>query len=342
MAKQVAKYRIINQVMLWKLTKTISPLIFIVLIGTLGYNLIEGWTLFDSLYMTIISLTTVGYSETHTLSPPGKVFTMILILSGIGNVAIVVRNLSLELIKPFFGKAIKEKKMEKKLQNIRDHYIICGFGRIGEDVTNNLLEAGKELVVIDTRFAEEATSLKILTVAGDATHEEVLLKAGIKNAKGLVSTVNSDAGNVFITLTARELNPDLFIIARYELESTQTKLMRAGADHFINPYQIGSAKISQIIIKPTISKILDVAHKKGDFELAIEELDVVEHSALIGLSIRECMIRDRFNVIIIAVEKANGEIISNPGPNYTFQKYDRVVMIANQNELFSLFQHYQK
>ena len=328
--------------MIWNLTKTVLPLAAIMCVGTLGYTIIEGWTLFDSLYLTIISLTTVGYGETHALSQPGKLFTMVLILTGIGNVAIVVRNLSLEFIKPFFGTAIRGKKMEKKLQKISNHYIICGLGRIGQEVCDNLSKVGKEIVVIDTHFTDTVLENEIPLIVGDAAQEDILIKAGIKTAKGLVSTVNSDAGNVFITLSARELNPDLFIIARYETESTKHKLKHAGADHIINPYHIGGKKISQIIIKPTISKILDVAYQKGDFQLNIEELDIDEKSLLIGMTIRECMIRDKFNVIIIAVEKANGEILTNPGSNYSFQKFDRVVMIANQVELFALFQHYQK
>ena len=328
--------------MIWQLSKTILPLFVIVFAGTVGYAVIEGWSLFDSLYMTIISLTTVGYGETHELSQSGKLFTMVLILSGIGNVAIVIRNFSLELISPFFSSTIKEKKMEKKLQAMTDHYIICGLGRIGREVRDNLIKVGKEIVVVDSRPSDAMSFGDIPFVLGDAAQEEILIKAGIKKAKGLVSIVNSDAGNVFITLSARELNPDLFIIARFESESTKRKLKHAGADHTINPYHIGGEKISQIIIKPTISKILDVAYQKGDFQLSIEELDIDEENPLIGTTVRECMIRDQFNVIIIAVEKANGEVITNPGPNYCFRKEDRVVLIANQVEMLALFRHYGK
>jgi len=328
--------------MLWQISKSVSHLLIIVLLGTLGYHMIEGWSLFESLYMTIISLTTVGYGEIHSLSTGGKIFTMILIITGISNFAIVIRNLSLQVLKPLFGNTYREKKMEKTLQNMKDHFIICGFGRIGKDVCENLINNDIKIVVIDNDIDKTPSEYNIPVVHGDASSEDILIKAGIRTARGLVSTVNTDAGNVFITLTARELNPDFFIIARYEFESTKRKLKHAGADHVINPYQIGSEKISQIIIKPTISKILDVAHQKGHFELSIEELEIKEHNPLIGQKIRDCGIRDRFNVIIIAVEKTNGEIVTNPGPNYEFKKYDRVVLIANQNEVFALFQFYQK
>lgn len=328
--------------MIWQISKSVTHLLVIVLLGTFGYHFIEGWTLFESLYMTIISLTTVGYGEIHTLSSGGKIFTMILIITGISNFAIVIRNLSLQVLKPLFGNTYREKKMEKTLKNIKDHFIICGFGRIGRDVCENLINSDIKIVIIDSDLERSPLEHKIPVIHGDASSEEVLIKAGIARAKGLVSTVNTDAGNVFITLTARELNPGLFIIARYEIESTKGKLKRAGADHVINPYQIGSDKISQIIIKPTISKILDFAHQKGHFELSIEELEIKDNHPLIGQKIRDCGIRDRFNVIIIAVEKTNGEIVTNPGPNYELEKYDRMVLIANQNEVFALFQYYQK
>lgn len=327
--------------MIWQIVKSVAHLLIIVFIGTFGYTIIEDWSIFDALYMTIISLTTVGYGEIHTLSNTGKIFTMILIITGISNFAIVIRNLSLQLLKPIIGHAFREKKMEKKLRNMEGHYIICGFGRIGRDVCENLINTDNEIVIIDNDTERAPNDYNVPVVHGDASHEDVLIKAGIKTAKGLVSTVDSDAGNVFITLTARELNPDLFIISRFEIETTKSKLKRAGADYVINPYQIGSDKISQIIIKPTISKILDIAQQKGHFELSIEELEIKDKNPLIGEKIRDCGIRDNFNVIIIAVEKTNGEIVTNPGPNYQFQKYDRVVMIANQNELFSLFQHYR-
>ena len=198
--------------MLWQISKSVRHLLIIVLMGTFGYHLIEGWSLFESLYMTIISLTTVGYGEIHSLSNGGKIFTMILIITGISNFAIVIRNLSLQVLKPLFGNTYREKKMEKTLQNMKDHFIICGFGRIGQDVCENLINNDIKIVVIDNDTNKAPSEYNIPVVHGDASSEDILIKAGIRTAQGLVSTVNTDAGNVFITLTARELNPDFFII----------------------------------------------------------------------------------------------------------------------------------
>jgi len=232
--------------------------------------------------------------------------------------------------------------MEQMLKRMKDHYIICGYGRIGKDVSQNLINAGKPIVIIDKIPPEELEPIpvKFPIVNGDASHEDTLIKAGIENAKGLISAVSSEAENVFITMTARVLKPDLVIISRFEEDATKHKLVRAGADHVINPYHIGSDRISQIILKPTISKILDFARQRGQFELNIDEFAIPKNNYMIGQSIRECRIRDEYNIIIIAIEKQDGSIITNPGPNYTFQVDDKIVMIANEGELDSLFKKY--
>lgn len=329
--------------MIVQLLKTILPLILIVFFGVVGYRIIEGWSLFDSLYMTVISLTTVGFSETHPLSAGGKSFTMLLIITGVGSFAYIIRNISLRFLQPFFGSTIRERKMEKMLKKMKDHYIVCGYGRIGRDVTHSLRENNIPIVVIDKSSHEELESLSenLLVVYGDASHEDTLIKAGIKSAKGLVSAVTSEAENVFITMTARDLNPRLLIISRFEENATKKKLLRAGANKVVNPYQIGSEKISQIILKPTISKILDFAHQRGQFALNIDELQIGEGNLLIGQTVRACRIRDEHNIIIIAIEKSDGQIITNPGPDYAFEIDDRVVMIANLPELNQLFDKYQ-
>jgi voltage-gated potassium channel len=328
--------------MILNIIKTLLPLLVILLAGVTGYSLIEGWSFFDAFYMTVISLTTVGFGETHPLSDGGKIFTIILILTGVSSVAVLIRNLSLQFFQPFFGDAIRYRKMEQMLKHLKDHYIVCGFGRIGKDVSQNLINAGKPVVIIDKNPPDETDpfTLKHPVIHGDASHEETLIKAKIESAKGLISAVSSEAENVFITMTARGLQPELVIISRFEDDATRHKLIRAGADHVINPYHIGSEKISQIILKPTISKILDFARQRGQFELNIDEFEIPNHNNMIGQSIRECRIRDEYNIIIIAIEKQDGSIITNPGPNYTFQAMDKIVMIANEGELESLFKKY--
>ena len=328
--------------MIMQLLKIASPLFGVILIGTFGYTLIEGWPLFDSLYMTVISLTTVGYTEVHTLSASGRVFTITLILLGIGNVAYVIQRFSMEFFHPFFDEIIKEKKMNQKLKNLDQHYIICGFGRIGIDLAHNLIDSEVDLVVIDRAppRKEDELDRRIPYLIGDANDDDVLIRAGIDRAKGLVASVKSEADNIFITLSARQLNPNLFIISRFEEETTRSKLTKAGADRVINPYQIGSQKITEIILKPTINKILDIACQDGEFKLDFEEMELKAGSPLIGQTLRLCEIREKFNVIIVAVEKKNGQILTTPGANYLFQENDRLVVMGNQVEIISVFKEY--
>ncbi|MCP4296336.1 MAG: potassium channel protein [Proteobacteria bacterium] len=328
--------------MIFRMLVLISPLFGVMLVGTLGYSLIEGWNWFDSLYMTVISLTTVGYGETHPLSTEGKVFTVLLILTGIGNVAYVIQRLSLEFFHPFFEGIIKERKMDQYFKKISNHYIICGFGRIGMDVCLSLVKSGTSVVVIDRLppVKEGLTDIKIPYLMGDASHDEILLKAGIKRAQGLVASVKSEAENVFITLSARELNSDLFIISRFEDETTKTKLLSAGADRVINPYQIGGQKISQIILKPTINKILDKVSKVGKFKLDFEEMELFEGNTLIGKTLHQWGIKNKYNVIIIAIEKKDGQIVTNPKINYLFELGDIIVMMANESEFVEILKEY--
>ncbi len=324
------------------LGRALLPLLSIVLLGSLGYHFIEGWPWFDSLYMTIITLTTVGYQETHPLSQIGKGFTLILLLVGIGNFAYVVRTLSLDFLNPLLSGYFKDLRMEQTLEKLKNHYIICGYGRIGRDVVAQLLAADKSVVVIDGLEPEKLGGVDsgLLFVQGDASHEEVLYKAGIERAKGLVSAVRSEAENVFITMTARGINAKLFIIARYEEEPTKKKLIRAGANRVINPYSIGSSKISQIILQPTVSKIIDFASSHEGLNLNFEEFDIHPTHPFVGQTPQTCGVREQFNVIIIAVEKAGGRIISNPGAQYVFEAGDKVVMIADQQEMVKLLKSY--
>ncbi|MCP4756513.1 MAG: potassium channel protein [Proteobacteria bacterium] len=330
--------------MFTQLLKTSLPLFVIILFGTTGYCIIEGWNIFDSLYMTIISLTTVGFGEIHPLSQQGKIFTMVVIITGVGGFAFIIRNISIQFLQPFFGTAFRDKKMEQLLKKMQDHYIICGFGRIGRDVCHALMKAGLSVVIIDKHGSDELEESKnhFPVINGDASHEEILIKAGINTAKGLVSAVTSEAENVFITMTARDLKPDLFIISRFEEAATKKKLMRAGADQVINPYQIGSQKISHMILKPTISRILDFAQQRGQFDLNIDELEIHTGHYFIGKSVKECRIRDDHNIIIIAIEKSDRRIITNPGPDYVFKQDDRIVMIANEKEIKSLLKKYKR
>jgi len=314
----------------------------IVLTGTFGYTWIEGWSLFDGLYMTIITLTTVGYQEIHDMSQNGRIFTLILLLVGIGNFAYLVRNMSLQFLNPLFSGYFKDKRMHQKLENMKDHFIVCGFGRIGHDVVQHLIQAGKEVVVVDAQPSEEMDYAisGIPNIHGDASSEEILQESRIQYAKGLVCAVSSEAENVFIAMTAREMNPDLNIIARYEEDATRKKLMRAGANQVVNPYSIGSKKISQILLKPGVTRILDYVSSRDGLNMDIQEIIITKDHKLFGRSLAESEIKIKFNVIVLAVKHLDGTIHSAPKSSYVFAEEDMLLLIADEKEMEKLIAYY--
>ena len=216
----------------------------LLLIGTLGYVYIEGWSILDALYMTIITVATVGYSEVRNLSPAGRVFTVFVIIFGVGNVAYLVGQFSRIMVEGSLERIIGRHKLERLIREVHDHYIICGYGRIGRSIVQELAEKKVPLVIIENSLSviQRIEEDGHLYVAGEATDDTVLLEAGIKRARGLISVVNSDADNVFIVLTARSMKSDLLIVTRASEEKSVRKLERAGADRVISPYDIGARK----------------------------------------------------------------------------------------------------
>ena len=229
----------LSKILLW--SASLATLLFL---GSLGYVLIEGWSFFDALYMTITTLTTVGYGEIHPLDQAGRAYTMVLILAGVGVMLYIVGALARVVVEGEIQAALGKRKIRRRVQKLKDHYIICGYGRLGKIIARQLSNAGISLVVVesDPEVIAKVEAQGYTFIAGDATREEVLLEAGIERAKGLVAVLHSDAGNVYITLTARSLNPRLFIVARGEEPGSQQKLLRAGADKVESPYEMGGAE----------------------------------------------------------------------------------------------------
>ena len=307
----------------------------VITIGTVGYSLIEGWGILDSAYMTIITLATVGYGEIHPLSDLGRIFTLALILIGVGGFSLLVSYISQNVFSTFFYTTFQLKTMEKRIRKIKDHYIICGYGRIGKTVSNSLKTGNIPHVIISKQAFEmlEDYDNDVPYIQGDASHDEVLLRAGLLVARGLISVVHTEADNVFITLSARELNPKLYIISRFEEEATQAKLIRAGANRMINPYQIGSERISSMILQPTVSRILEQATRKGEFDLKIEEYQMTAKSELVGKTLKNSNIRNDFNVLVIAIDHGLAKTTFNPGPDYCIMASDRLVVMGNRKDM---------
>lgn len=309
----------------------------IILLGSLGYVWLEGWSFFDALYLTVITLTTVGYGDLHPTTPAGKLYTIVLILVGVGFMLYVITSLARVVVEGEIREVLGRRKLLKQIKKLHDHYIICGFGRIGEIIARQLKERGIPLVIIENNpdlapVLEESGYYYIL---GDASKEEVLLEAGIERAKGLVAVVSSDAHNVFITLTARSLNPNLFIVARGAEPGSQQKLLRAGADRVESPYELGGRKMAQTILRPNVTTFIDLAMKE-EVDLSMEEIVVTPGSPLVGVALKDSGIRQKLNIIVVAIKRASGEMLFNPSPETQIFAGDTLIALGMRQSLDEL------
>jgi len=308
--------------------------------GTAGYMLIEGWDLHDALFMTITTVTTVGYGEVHPLSRAGRTFSMALILGGVGVVLYILSMLTQVVVEGKLREVMGRRNLERKIRSLRGHYIICGYGRIGALVADMLREQGVELVVIenDEQVTRRLGQEGIHYVLGSATEDEILLAAGIERAKGLVATVNSDADNVYIVLTAKGIRPDLLIIARATEPGSERKLKRAGADKVVSPYFIGARRIAQTVLRPSVADFVDLTFHSTDLALRMEEVLVVVGSALVGVSLKDSGIRQKLDLIVLAVKKPDDRMIFNPPADTVIERDDTLIALGSQASMDKLEQ----
>ncbi len=320
-----------------RLTKILfwsASLAALLVLGSLGYVIIEGWSFFDALFMTVTTLSTVGYGEVHPLDRAGQAYTMVLILAGVGVMLYIVGALAKVVVEGEIQEALGKRKIRRRVQKLKDHYIICGYGRLGKIIARQLSHAGIPLVVVesDPEVIAKVEAQGYSLVAGDATREEVLLEAGLERAKGLVAVLHSDAGNVYITLTARSLNPRLFIVARGEEPGSQQKLLRAGADKVESPYEMGGRKMAHTILRPTVTTLMELAMQEG-VEWSMEEIAVSERSPLVGVPLIDTGIRKDLNVIVVAMKRGDGSLLFNPTPQTVLQGGDTLIMVGMRHNL---------
>jgi len=311
-------------------------LLFVVLIGTFGYHIIEEeWTLFDSFYMTVITISTTGFREIKELSLSGRILTVFLILGGVSAIAYTGgRSVQLLLETQVF----RRHRMGKKIEGISNHYIVCGFGRMGEKICEGLVHFKAPFVVIenDPEKLEKIIDLGYLYINGDATSDEVLLEAGIKKAKGFVAVVRTDAENVFATLSAKELNPGIFLVSRAVDEGSESKLLKAGADRVVKPYELGGGRMVQLLLRPGVMDFIDGVARNRDVEIALEEIHVPDSSPLVGKSLMDSPVRRDLNIIIVAISRSDGTFIYNPGGSAEFMNGDKLIAIGEHNNLNKL------
>ena len=304
----------------------------------MGYHLIEGLDWFDSLYMTVITLTTVGFGEVKPLSDAGRAFTVVMVLVGVGVAMWFLRNLVEVVVGEEMRNLWGRWKMERKVGAMEGHFIICGYGRIGREVATEFARFEVPFVVIerDPDVVRELREAGVLVVQGDATDDGVLESAGVGRAKGLVAAASSDAENVFIILSARSLNPDLFIVARSETEVGQKKLLKAGADRVITPYAIGGRRIAVAALRPTVFEFLDTVMRGDEVRWSLEEVEIRPGSELEGRSLREADVRGRTGAVVLAVKTASGQLLTNPSPDRPLEAGDTLIALGTFEQLEKL------
>ncbi len=311
----------------------------VVVIGTVGYMLIEGWSLLLSVYMTVTTIFTVGFGEVGELSTAGRIFTLFLIIVGVGTILYGVGTMVEFVVGGQLSGMFRRRVVRRQVDKLEGHYIICGYGRVGQSVGRHFVTLGAPFVVIDndSESLAEAENDGVLVVRGDASADEVLDAAGIKKAKGLVAAVGSDAGNIFVTLSARVLNPALLIVARAGSEDTASKLERAGADHVVSPYGIGGKRMATLILKPVVSNYLEVVTGGGELEFRVEELQLPGECCVVGRSIQELDVRKRTGATILAVRRATtGTFDTNPSPDSHLNPGDMIIAIGTPAEITKL------
>ncbi len=304
--------------------------------GTVGY-LALGFPLLDAAYQTVTTVATVGYREVRPLSDVGRIFTMGLILVGVAT-ALYTFTLVLEaVVEGHVQEALGRKRMEREIGRMSGHVIVCGYGRVGRNLAQYVSGAGEDVVVVENdperALAADAAGH---VVRGDATSDEVLKEAGIERARVLVTALNTDADNLFVTLTARSLRSDLFIVARARNESSEAKLAQAGADRIVNPQGIGGARMAAFVLQPHVAEFLDVVMHDGSLEFRLEEIPVPDRSPLAGQSLRDAQIRDSTGALILAMRDSDGEFTTNPPPETVLCTGQILIAIGTETQLKAL------
>ncbi len=315
----------------------IVPILVILLLtaGTFGYMVLEGWSFLDSLYMVMITLSTVGYREVHTLGSSGQVFTIVLIVSGISVIAFTIRWFTEYIIEGRLKGNIMRRQMDKKIKKLKNHHIICGFGRVGNQVAEEFSGEGIPFVAIDKNPSQllKCKKNKWLYIEGNASDEEVLKNAGIEKAKGLVSVVGGDVDNVFIALTARSLAPSLFIVARANNEDAVSKLEKAGADRVAKPYRIGGYHMATMALRPDVVDFLDAMVDTKHEELQIGEIVIPFSSRVVGEQLGKYLSRKKTGVAILSVNKKDGTSYVNPIGDTILRGGEKLIIMGTKDGL---------
>ncbi len=316
-------------------------IVLIILGGTIGYQIVESLSFVDALYMTIITISTVGFGEVKQLSGAGRIFTIILIVCGIAIISTGVSLIFSSIIEGTFREILRRQRMEKKLARVKNHFIICGYGAVGEDVANEFIRVNEQFVLIErekdviNKLSQEFPNL--IYVVGDATNDETLKLAKIEKAKGVIAVLGSDSDNLYICLSARSLNPNLRIIARVIESESIDKLKKSGADYVFSPEKIGGVRLAAAALRPAVTSFLDAILKGEYLNLVLDEVEVQKHAPLVGKTLKESEISKNIGIVIPAIKSAHAEKLKfNPSSGTTIKPNDTLIVFGTSDQVRQL------
>ena len=320
-----------------QLVYSLAALAGVAAFGTVGFILVEGWTLSEALYMTVMTVTTVGYGPPKELSPAGRDFATVFMLIGVGTAGYLLSTAVQSLVRSEILATYGARRRAREMSKMRDHYIICGAGRVGTRIVREMRLAGVPFVVVESNalLAGELGLPDAQVLIRDATLDETLEEAGVERARGLAACLADDAGNLYVVLTARTLNPSLHIVSRAVEESAVPKLIRAGANRVIAPTIIGSHRMAQALLKPAVADFMDSVATEG-LDLAFEQFEITEASTLAGLKLKETTIRSELDIVVVAVRRPRGEMVFNPSGDTQIRAGDLLIGIGRADSLGEL------
>ena len=321
-----------------RLLSVLTLLILLLVFGTVGYMVLEGWLFNDAFYMTVITISTVGFGEENPLTTRGEIFTVVLILVGVSFTAYTFATFTDFIVAGELQGAWRRRRMNQVIEKLNDHFIVCGYGRVGRQVVEGLLDNGVDVVVIDrdSDISEELDDLKIPYILASSTEDEALVQAGIASARGLCSCLPEDADNVFVVLSARALNGELTIIARSNVMESAAKLKIAGADQIINPYLITGRRMAAQLVNPSVVELLDVVMLRGELQLRIEEITVGDGSSIDGKTLTESNVRSEIGANVLAVRRQGGDLVTDLGAVLRLNAGDILIALGTPVQLEQL------
>lgn len=307
-------------------------------IGTVGFTVIAGFPPFDAFYMTLTTMTTVGYMEVHPLNTAGRIFNSFLIFFGVSTIFIAIGAMTQTIIELEFGDALGKRRSKRMIDKLRNHFIICGFGRVGRGAAAELQRAGVPFVVVEIspERTERAILAGMLAVAADSTQDDTLRQVGIEHARGLVAALATDADNLFVLLSAKGLNPKLYVATRAAEEGAEDKMRRAGADAVFAPYSITGHRLAQSLLRPHVVQFLDFTSNSLGLDVIMEQVRVADHSEVVSKTIREMQIRRDTGVIVMAIRTHEGRMIFNPPADTSINGGDVLIVMGRQENLRTL------